>query len=200
MGVVPFLCGNSLFLLPLFWWNHCSEVVEEMGRGNPIHPSAAENWPSLWKQAFVCAGLGPWQTGHNQAIVCLGKASASYCNYLWKKIFDVFGRGWVWGGCGRMGKRLTSCAIHSRSLRVKGSRLCDSMCLAVWAEKFKTFPALVPGMREGMAWLCLRLIWGNLSCVWALWSPLTSWCFLYTFAYTLPLLWLESGPAMLIHN
>lgn len=98
MGVVPFPCGNSLFLLPLFWWNHCSEVVEEMGRGNPIHPSAAENWPSLWKQAFVCAGLGPWQTGHNQAIVCLGKASASYCNYLWKKIFDVFGRGWVWGG------------------------------------------------------------------------------------------------------
>lgn len=106
----------------------------------------------------MCAGLGPWQTGHNQAIVCLGKATASYCNYLWKKIFDVFGRGWVWGD---VGERAGGSPLVPSTPDLIGCRGQCSVTLYVrvfGAEKFKTSPALVPGLREGMALLGLKLI------------------------------------------
>lgn len=171
-----------------------------MGRGESYPSFCNREQLGLWKQAFVCAGLGPWQTGHNQAIVCLEKATASYCNYLWKKIFDVFGRGWVWGDVG--GRAGGSPLVPSTPDLVGCRGQCYvTPCVRVFgAEKFKTSPALVPGMRAGMALLGLRLIWGSLSCVWAFQSPLTSGCSLCTFARTLPPLWLKSGPAMLILN
>ena len=85
-----------------------------MRRGHRTHPSAVERgWPV--KAGLCVRWAGPLQTGNNLAI-CLGKATASYCNYLWKKRGDVFGRGWVWEG-----RRLTSWAIYS-------------CCLSGWRE------------------------------------------------------------------
>lgn len=40
---------------------------------------------------------------------------ASCCNYLWKKIFDVFGRDWMWRGEEEREARLTPCPIYFRS-------------------------------------------------------------------------------------
>lgn len=61
----------------------------------------------------MCARLDSWQAGNNQAIVCLGKAMASYCNYLWKKIFDIFGRGWMLGDEGeRLGLPLVLSTLN----------------------------------------------------------------------------------------
>lgn len=68
------------------------------------------------KAAFVHTGLGPWQTGHNQAIVYLGK--------LWHPIAIIYGRKYLMFleevGFGEMreGEWLgfPFCPIHSGSL------------------------------------------------------------------------------------
>lgn len=138
------------------------KLLKKWAGENPIHPSVTENGSGFWKQAFVCAGLGPWQTGHNQAIVCLGKATASYCNYLWKKIFDVFGRGWVWGD---VGGRAGGSPLGPSTPEPIGCRGQCYVTPGVWvfrAEKFETSPALVPGMEKG--WPYLAQGWYEAAC------------------------------------
>lgn len=74
----------------------CVAVQQEPRR----RPPGAEVWgkprgaapaqrPAPWKRP-LCASPPRAQALHNLPIVCLGKATASYCNYLGKKIFDVF--------------------------------------------------------------------------------------------------------------
>lgn len=122
-------------------------------------------WGEAWRMKAGLCVCRAWsmQTGHNQAIVCLGKAMASYCNYLWKKIFDVFGRGWVWGLMREGGKilglplvpftpNLSVCRIGP--IWSKGE-FCVTLCVGMFsAEKFRASLAFA---REGTMEVSLTL-------------------------------------------
>lgn len=108
----------------------------------------------------LCGWDGPIAHRDNQAIVCLGKATTSYCNYLWKKTVDVFGRGWCGGRQAR--GRTISCPIHSQPARLGR----NDTRLHVWVmrvEKFRASSELVPSERGPVSLFHLRLLGASSS-------------------------------------
>lgn len=113
-----------------------------MRRGHRTRPSAAERGRPV-KAGLCVQWAGSLQTGHNPAIVCLGEAMAPYCNYLWRKRCDVFGRGWVWGVGGREAHLLGHLPLSQWVERMVGG---PGVGVCLGAVTVTAFPALIPGL------------------------------------------------------
>lgn len=100
------------------------KLLKKWGRGEPTHLSAlGRGWAC---ESSLCVDWAGPVADRAQSGYCLfGKAMASYCNYLWKKIFDVFGRGWMWGD---EGGRIAGLSLLSHPLQISqwpGQGLCS---------------------------------------------------------------------------
>lgn len=113
-GLRGFITSFCLFVLALlfiyfvaeaFGWQpeeaQWGKAWEGEGVGREQCPAEQEREAPSPESRPLCPpppGLADGKTLHNPAIVCLETAMASYCNYFWKKIFDVF----VEGGWGKL--------------------------------------------------------------------------------------------------
>lgn len=180
--------------------NGISEVVEEMGRAES-YPSFCNRKRVRLLKAGLCLGWAGPLANRAQSGYCLfGKSYGILLQLFMEENIWCFWKRLGVGGCRREGRDSPLVPSIPEPVGCRG-QCYVTPCIRVFrAEKFETSPALVPGMGEGMALVGPRRIWGSLFWVWAFPSSLTSGCFPCTFARTLPLLWLKSGPAMLILN